>query len=109
MELTHSFPPADAVINKLKQFDYVKFGADAIQFAATISAIVIGVSSYIWTAFQLWWEDNKESVQVNLIRFAVNVVNFVAAIVITTPKVYRWVKLNTSRLIDSLFFHIAFN
>jgi hypothetical protein len=109
MELTNSFPPADALINKLKQFDYVEFGAKAIQFAATVSAIVVGVVSYVWTAFQLWWEDNGEAVQVNSIRFAINVVNFVSAIVITISKIYRWVKLNSNRLIDSLFFQFANN
>jgi hypothetical protein len=107
MELTNSFPPADALINKLKQFDYIEFGSKAIQFAATVSAIVVGVVSYVWTAFQLWWEDNGEAVQVNSIRFAINVVNFVSAIVITIPKIYRWVKLNSNRLIDSLFFQFA--
>jgi len=104
MELTNSFPPVDDTIDKLKQFDYVQFGADTIKFAATISAIVVAAVSYGWTALQLWWDDNGEALQVNTIRFVVNVIDFIAAIVITIPKVYRWVKLNSNRLIDSLFF-----
>lgn len=107
MELTNSFPPVDFTINKLKEFDYVQFGTDVIKFAATVSAIVVAVVSYSWTAFQLWWDDNGEATQVNFIRFFVNVIDFVAAIVIATPKVYRWMKLNTNRLVDSLFFQVA--
>jgi hypothetical protein len=112
MQLTNSFPPVDALVEfsnkKLKEFDYVKFGDNAIQFAATVYAVVVGVSSYLWTAFQLWWDDNGEATQVNLIRLIVNVIDFIGAIVIATPKVYRWVKLNSNRLVDSLYFQYTF-
>ena len=104
MELTNSFPPVDDTINKLKQIDYIQFGADAVKFAATVSAIVVAVVSYAWTALQLWWIDNGEALQVNTIRFVVNLIDFIAAIVIAIPKIYRWVKLNSNRLVDSLFF-----
>jgi hypothetical protein len=109
MELVNSFPPVDAAVNKLKEFDYVQFGEDLIQFTATVSAVVIGIASYVWTAFQLWWDDNGETVQVNFIRFVVNVIDFIGAVAYATPKVYRWMQLNTNRLIDSLFFQVAFN
>jgi len=107
MQLTNSFPPVDAMVKKLQEFDHVKFGDNVIEFSATVYAIVIGVFSYAWTAFQLWWYDNGEAVQVNTIRIAVNVIDFIAAIMIAIPKVYRWVKLNSNRLVDSLFFNIA--
>jgi len=111
MELTYSFPPVDSLVEfsnkKLKEFDYVKFGDTVIEFSATVYAIVVGVFSYVWTAFQLWWYDNGEAVQVNTIRIAVNVIDFIAAIVIATPKVYRWVKLNSNRLVDYLFYQVA--
>ena len=109
MELTNSFPPVDAMVKKIQEFDYVKFGDNVIEFSATAYAIVVGVFSYVWTALQLWWEDNGEATQVNFIRFVVNVIDFIGAVVTETPKVYRWVKLNGNRLIDSLFFQVAFN
>ena len=113
MELTNSFPPVDALVEfsnkKLKEFDYVQFGENVIKTAATFAAVVVGVVSYVWTALQLWWEDNGEATQVNLIRFVVNVIDFIGAVAYATPKVYRWVKLNGNRLIDSLFFQVAFN
>jgi hypothetical protein len=108
MQLTESFPPVDALVNKVKEFDYVKFGDNVIFYSATIAAVVVGVVSYLWTAFQLWWDDNGETVQVNTIRIVVNVIDFIAAVVIATPKVYRWVKLNSNRLVDSLFFQYTF-
>ena len=109
MELTNSFPPADAMIKTLKEFDYVKFGSDAIRFTATVSAIVVGVVSYVWTALQLWWDDNGESVKVNTFRFVVNLIDAIAAVVIATPKVYRSTVFNFNRLVDSLFYQVAFD
>ena len=112
MELTNSFPPVDAFVEfsnkKLKEFDYVKFGDNLVKFSVTAYAIAVAVSSYLWTAFQLWWDDNGEAVQVTTIRIVVNLIDFIAAIVIATPKVYRWVKLNSNRLVDSLFFQYTF-
>jgi hypothetical protein len=108
MQLTNSFPPVDAMVKKIQEFDYVKFCDNVVEFSATAYAIVVGVFSYVWTAFQLWWDDNGEATQVNLIRFVVNVIDFIAAIVIATPKVYRWVKLNSNRLVDALFFQYTF-
>lgn len=112
MELTNSFPPVDSLIEfsnkKLKEFNYVKFGDNLVKYSITAFAIAVAVSSYVWTAFQLWWDDNGEATQVNLIRFVVNLIDFIAAIVIATPKVYRWVKLNSNRLVDSLFFQYTF-
>jgi hypothetical protein len=46
-------------------------------------------------------------VQVNTIRFVVNVIDFIAAVVITIPKLYRWTQLNINRLVDSMFFQVA--
>ena len=109
MELTNSFPPVDAAIVKLKEFDYVQLGEDVIKYTATVSAVVVGIVSYVWTALQLWWEDNGEATQVNLIRFVVNVIDFIGEFVIATPKVYRWAQLNTNRVVDSLFFQVAYN
>ena len=108
MELTNSFPPVDAMAKKIKEFDYVKFGDNVVKYSITAYAIAVAVSSYFWTAFQLWWDENGEATQVNFIRFVVNVIDFIAAIVIATPKVYRWVKLNSNRLVDSLFFQYTF-
>lgn len=107
MELTNSFPPVDAFAKQIKEFDYVTFGDNVVKYSVTAYAIAVAVSSYFWTAFQLWWDDNGEAVQVNTIRFVVNVIDFIAAIVIATPKVYRWMKLNGNRLVDSLFFQVA--
>jgi hypothetical protein len=108
MELTNSFPPVDAMVKKLQEFDYAKFGDNVVKYSITAYAIAVAVSSYLWTALQLWWDDNGEATQVNLIRLVVNVIDFIAAIVIATPKVYRWVKLNSNRLVDSLFFQYTF-
>jgi hypothetical protein len=108
MELTYSFPPADALVKQLKEFDYVKLGDNVIKYSATAYAIAVGVFSYVWTAFQLWWDDNGEATQVNTIRIVVNVIDFIAAIVIAIPQIYRWVKLNSNRLVDSLFFQYTF-
>lgn len=94
-------------IDSLKEIDYVKIGENVIDFTATTVAIIVGVVSYAYTAFQLWWDDNGESTQVNLIRFFVNLIDFIAEIVLAIPKIYRWTSFNTNRLIDSLYYQVA--
>ena len=79
MEQTSSYPPVDALYNTLRKIDYVDLGNKTIYFLATVIAIVIGVSSYISTATQLWWCDNGENI--------INKVN-----------------LNSNRVIDYLFY-----
>ena len=44
-------------------FDYVTFGQKAIEVTVTIAAVVVAVTSYAYTAFQLWWDDNGEDVK----------------------------------------------
>lgn len=43
-------------------FDYVKMGNKVIYYVATILAIIVGVVSYTYTATMIWWDDNKEDV-----------------------------------------------
>lgn len=103
-----AFPPANDLVDYISEIDYVKLGGDVIKYTATVAAIVVGVASYLYTAFQLWWNDNGETVQVNLFRFIVNLVDFIAFFVGGCIEVYGWVKLNTNRLVDSLFFNYIF-
>ena len=108
MELTNSFPTVDVMVKKIKDFDYVKLKNDVIDYSITVYAVVVAVSSYLWTAFQLWWDDNGEATQVNIIRFVVNLVDIIAAICYTIPEIYRWLKLNASRCADYIFFQYIF-
>lgn len=103
-----AFPPANDFANFISEIDYVKLGNDVIKHTATVAAIVVGVISYLYTAFQLWWNDNGETVKVNLFRFIVNMIDFIAFFVGGCIEVYGWVKLNTNRLVDSLFFNYIF-
>ena len=44
-------------------FNYVTFGQKAIEVTVTIAAVVVAVTSYAYTAFQLWWDDNGEDIK----------------------------------------------
>jgi len=77
MEQTFGFPPVDGFYNSMRKLDYVKLGEDFIFILATICAVVVGVVSYAYTAFQLYWEDNGKTI-VNSVKTNSNrVVDFV--------------------------------
>ena len=109
MQFYNSFPPVDDAIAKLKSFDYVKFGENAINVAITVYGVVYAVVTYVWTAFQLWWEDNGESVKVNVVRFAFNTIDFIADVVFALRDLFRWSKMMFNRLSDSAYFNYIFS
>lgn len=109
MQLSNSFPPVDAALNKIKEFDYVKFGAKVVNYSVTVYAVLYAVITYIWTAFQLWWDDNGETVKVNLVRFTFNSVDFIAEIVFALQDLYRFLKRISIRLMDSVYFSYVFS
>lgn len=77
MEQTLGFPPVDGFYNSMRKLDYVKLGGSIIFAVATICAVVVGVVSYAYTAFQLYWEDNGKTI-VNSVKTNSNrVVDFV--------------------------------
>jgi len=76
MEQTFGFPPVDGLYNSLRKLDYVKLGEDFIFILATICAVVVGVVSYAYTAFQLYWNDNGESIVNSITTNTNRVVDF---------------------------------
>ena len=76
MEQTFGFPPVDGLYNYLRKLDYVKLGEDFIFILATIYAVVVGVVSYAYTAFQLYWNDNGESIVNSITTNTNRVVDF---------------------------------
>jgi lipoprotein signal peptidase len=52
MELTKSFPPADALIENLLQIDYQKLYKNSKTFVLTVAAIVYVISNIIWEKLQ---------------------------------------------------------
>jgi ASC-1-like (ASCH) protein len=77
MEQTLGFPPVDGFYNSMRKLDYVKLGDSIIFAVATICAVIVGVVSYAYTAFQLYWEDNGKTI-VNSVKTNSNrVVDFV--------------------------------
>ena len=52
MELTKSFPPADALINQLQQVDYQKLYKTSKTFVLTVAAIVFVVANILWEKLQ---------------------------------------------------------
>lgn len=53
MELTKSFPPADALIETFQQVDYQKLYQDSKSFVITVAAFVAAVSTILWEKIQV--------------------------------------------------------
>ena len=52
MQLTKSFPPADALIETLQEVDYAKLYQDVRSFVMTTAAIVYVVATLFWEKLQ---------------------------------------------------------
>ena len=52
MNLTKSFPPADALIDILQEVDYQKLYADVRSFVLTVAAFVAVVATILWSKIQ---------------------------------------------------------
>ena len=109
MQLYNSFPPVDDAIAKLKEIDYVKLGHNTINVVITVYAVVYAVLTYVWTALQLWWDDNGEDVKVNAVKLTFNTIDFVADVIFALRDLFRWVKVMSNRLPDSAYFNYIFS
>lgn len=47
-------------MNIIKHFDHVKLGEQVITLVITLTAVIVGITTYAYTAFQLYWLDNGE-------------------------------------------------
>jgi len=52
MNLTKSFPPADALIDILQEVDYTKLYKDVRSFVLTVAAVIYVVSTILWEKIQ---------------------------------------------------------
>jgi len=52
MELTQSFPPADALIMKLREIDYKKHLNNYMDFVETLVVYIAAIATVIWEKFQ---------------------------------------------------------
>jgi hypothetical protein len=52
MNLTKSFPPADALIDILQEVDYAKLYQDVRSFVLTVAAVIYVVATILWEKIQ---------------------------------------------------------
>ena len=52
MNLTKSFPPADALIEVLQEVDYAKLYQDVRSFVLTVAAVIYVVATILWEKIQ---------------------------------------------------------
>ena len=52
MNLTKSFPPADALIEVLQEVDYAKLYKDVRSFVLTVAAVIYVVATILWEKIQ---------------------------------------------------------
>ena len=98
---------ADSVfiaLEKIEEFDYVAFGEKAIRFAATTSAIVVGLCSYIWLALQLFWEDHGDAILTFAFQTIVHTADFAHDLYTSGRALRRTLGYLLNRSVDNLYF-----
>ena len=73
MELTKSFPPADALIETLQRIDYQKLYHNSKSFVITVAAFVAAFATILWEKIQVLKFRTPDSIS-NYFYFSVNLI-----------------------------------
>jgi hypothetical protein len=96
-----------ASVEQIAEFDYVDLGEKALNVIATLTAIIVAVATYVYTALLLWWEDNGEVTITRVVQFTFWFIDAVGATyhagVNSRPVVNRL----TARVADGIFYAFA--
>jgi hypothetical protein len=95
------------ITEQIERVDYVAIGERIIHSAATIAALIAGVTTYLITALQLWWLDNNETILTSAVRFIFLIADTIGAVyyagVNSRPVITHW----AAHLIDRVYFAAA--
>jgi hypothetical protein len=96
-----------ASVEQIADFDYVALGEKTLNVILTLTAIIVGVATYVSTAVLLWWEDNGESTLIAATRFIFTVVDFAGACYYAGRNIRPVANRLTAQLADGLFYALA--
>jgi hypothetical protein len=92
------------IAEQIERIDPVAIGEKVINISATAAAIIIGVTSYVITALQLFWLEHNETIITNAVRFTFFIADTIGAVyyagVNSRPVITHW----AARLIDRVYF-----
>ena len=72
-----AFPPADALLSFLRNVNYRKLANDLITFAATIAAVTVAVSLFIYKNARAFWAAHGETIHFHFDLFIEQLVAFI--------------------------------
>ena len=98
---------AFSTLDIIERVDYVTLGSRVINTTATLAAIIIGITTYVVTALQLFWLERGETIIINTIRFTVTLADFAGDCYHTGRKVRPVVIHTLNHLADTAFFKLA--
>lgn len=91
-------------LETISEFDYVALGQNTIKVTATVAAIVTGIASYVWLAFQLFWEEHGETITVGSVKFTFGLVDFAGECLLAGRKLRPVVNGLTASLTDRVYY-----
>jgi formyltetrahydrofolate synthetase len=72
---TQSFPPADAFLEQVSQIEYKKHLQQFVMFIATVVAVVVAVSQFIYTKAAQWYQSGGKELMQSYAHRAVLFIN----------------------------------
>lgn len=66
---TASFPPADALLEALSTVDYRKLAHRALMVLATLAAVAVGVSQFLYYNARKFWGQHGETITLAFYEF----------------------------------------
>jgi hypothetical protein len=91
----------------IASYDYVTAGKKVINASATVTAIVIGVCSYVWTALLLFWESNGDQILTAIVRFTVTFMDACGSVYYAGRNFRPVASHYCAQLADSTFYMLA--
>jgi hypothetical protein len=96
-----------AAAENVSRYDAVAVGEKALTIIATVAAFIVAVTSYVYTALLLWWEDNGENTLIAATRFIFTVVDFAGACYYAGRNFRPVANRVTARVADGIFYALA--
>ena len=78
MELTKSFPPADALVEMIQEVDYKKLWQQFVIIAATIAAFVMATFAFVYRNVNNWYQNGGKEQLIRAYNFvSVNIADLI--------------------------------
>lgn len=91
----------------ISEIDYVSVGRKVINGVVIVTAVIVALCTYAWTALQLFWDCHGEKIKMAATRFAFNTVDFAGNCMLAGREFRGFVNVTVAQITDRAFYLAA--